>query len=331
MLKPNIDLRRTSQLYFVVFYLVAGFFFLKAVSLIPVIGAAATEYRFPAVEAFLPISALIGLKQWLSLGIYDAIHPAGLTILVVAMISAFLCKRGLCSHLCPVGTASELAYKGREKIVADRIQVHPFIHYPLMTMKYILLLFFIYVIFLSMPGPAAAAFIKSPYNTISDVKMLKFFLNPSTTTVIVVSCLVVLSLVVQNFWCRYLCPYGALLNLFAFFSPLTLARNQATCISCKKCDQVCPNGLKISTEDKVTSPECTLCQTCIKACPKPGTLTINSRFGGAPLRPFIYSALFLSLFFAGIGIAMASGHWNSAEILGQYWIKYLPMIDLLSH
>ena len=54
---------------------------------------------------------------------------------------------------------------------------------------------------------------KSPYGLVADVKMLNFFRDLGTVGAAVILGLVVLSVFVKNAWCRYLCPYGALLGL----------------------------------------------------------------------------------------------------------------------
>ena len=61
-----------------------------------------------------------------------------------------------------------------------------------------------------MSVPAIRAFLEGPYGMVDDVKMLNFFRFLGLTGGIVVALLVVASVFVQNFWCRYLCPYGAL-------------------------------------------------------------------------------------------------------------------------
>ena len=74
-------LRAVVQGAYVVFFLLAGYEFHLFYARI-VAGAAVTGRRPPAVEAFLPISALMSLKYFLLTGNYDEIHPAGLTILL---------------------------------------------------------------------------------------------------------------------------------------------------------------------------------------------------------------------------------------------------------
>ena len=79
-------------------------------------------------------------------------------------------------------------------------------------LKYLLLAFFLYAV-ISMTPRDIFAFLQSPYGLIADVKMLNFFRFLGETGLIVVGTLVLLSVVIQNFWCRYLCPYGALMGL----------------------------------------------------------------------------------------------------------------------
>jgi len=329
-MKLKMNLRQASQTYFSVFYLITGFLFYKAVHLLPTLGVAALEYRSPAVEAFLPISALLALKQWVILGVWDRIHPAGLAILLLTICSSLLLKRGFYSHLCPVGTASELVGQIRRKIPLQISPINRELHYLLLLPKYFILGFFLYVILFGMSIEAVVSFLHSPYNTVSDVKMLHFFLEPSALTLQVITVLVLLSVIVQNFWCRYLCPYGALLNLFAVFSPLTIRRDCVTCCFCRQCDSACPNGILISNAHTVTSPECTLCQKCLAVCPEARTLSIHFRVGGVRLNPIHYSALVICFFLIGISLANLAGYWES-PLLAQFWIKFVPTLHSLEH
>ncbi|WP_166504003.1 4Fe-4S binding protein [Carboxydothermus islandicus] len=323
-------LRKFSQYYYLFFFSAAGFFFYRAVTLFPTEGVSALKYRFPSIEGFLPISALVALKSYLFTGIFDPVHPAGLTILILIILSAFLFKRGFCSHICPIGTVSELLYRLRKKIIPGDLIIPTWLGYFLASTKYLIALFFIKVILIDMPYDAAWQFVHSPYNAVADIKMLKFFLNPSALTVKVLLVLIILSLTFPQFWCRFLCPYGAFMNIFAFFSPLTLKRNNESCISCKKCDKICPGNLKISTQNAITSPECTLCYSCVEVCPVKNTLSIGSRIGKFTLTPFQYSLLLLGFFIGGMIIAKLTGHWHST-VLPELWQAYYPLVDMLSH
>jgi len=62
--------------------------------------------------------------------------------------------------------------------------------------------------------------------------------------------IILISFVLRNFWCRYLCPYGGLLGLLALISPFQIKRNPETCIDCKKCERVCPSSIHITKEQQ---------------------------------------------------------------------------------
>lgn len=324
-----LKVRRIIQLYFLLFYAVAGYLFYTLVEAALSGSIADFSLRFPAIEAFLPLSALVGLTQLLKTGVFDQIHPAGLSILLIALGSALIFRRGICSHICPIGTLSELLTTVRNRIVRSHISLPRTIHYVLMLPKYILLLFFLSVIVVGMSGSEASAFIISPYNIVTDAKMLRFFLFPSQVTVEVITLLVTLTLLIPFFWCRYLCPYGALLTAAAIFAPVHIRRKHKLCDSCGICDRQCPSGIRISTVSCVNSPDCSCCHRCTDACPA-NALSLYNRLTAKPLKAAHYSWALITLFSIGLLIAKASGHWDS-PLLPAVWPVYLPQIDAILH
>lgn len=329
-MKYKLNCRKLSQAYFLFLFLIAGYLLYKAIHLVSTVGLEAFQYRFPSLEGFLPISSTVGLRYWLMTGEFDSIHPAGLTILLLVIISAFLLKRGFCSHICPIGTISEYAYKIRLYFFKFKIPLPALISFLLRIPKYFLLAFLLAAVFIFMPPGDIASFLRSSYNIIAEVKMLYFFLTPSALTLKVIAILILLSLLISNFWCRFLCPYGALMSLFSLFSPIAVARDEKQCVSCRSCERACPSQLKITTKQTVSSVECTVCQNCIETCPR-NALKIQSKFSEKyALTNWQYSCLLVGLFMIGIGIAAISGHWNSAE-LAPYWVKYVPLADVIFH
>ena len=90
---------------------------------------------------------------------------------------------------------------------------------------------------------------------------------------------VVLSLREKRYWCRKICPLGALVRFFAklnpFFKP-TLKSGKHTCqIDQRTCERVCPQG--IGPWRAKGSAECTKCLECYIEC-KQGMIGIK-RFG----------------------------------------------------
>jgi polyferredoxin len=270
-----------------------------------------TAPRPPAVESFLPIAALVGLKRFLLTRFWDEIHPAGLTILVAAVATSFLARKAFCSWVCPVGTISRaLEWVGRRTLWRRRWPAVPrVLDLPLASLKVLLLAFFAWNVG-SMPLEAASEFLRSPYNAAVDGRMLLFFTRPSVTTLAVLGALVALSLVVKHFWCRYLCPYGALLGIASLLSPLSVRRDPDTCNDCRACTRACPVEIPVHARLRVLSTECTGCMSCISACTVPDCLGVT-RKGRRALSPWVVPAVALATMLGAWAIARATGFWDT--------------------
>ncbi len=266
--------------------------------------------RPPSVEAFLPLGALVSLKRFLLTGHYDRLHPAGLTIFIAALVIALLFRKGFCGWICPVGFIFNLEAQLTSRF-HQTWHLPAWLEYPLRSLKYLLLTFFLYLIAWRMDLRAIDGFMRSPYNLMVDAKMLLFFLHPSAVAIGFFAFLFAISLLLRNFWCRYLCPYGGLLGLLAMVSPFQVKRKSSSCIDCKKCEQVCPAGITITSKETVRDAECIGCMECVAECPVPDCLTLS-----LPRRKRI--ALFwlplgiLAVFMTFYLVAKLSGHWHSA-------------------
>lgn len=285
--------------------------------------------RPPLVEGFLPIGALMSLKLWITNGVFDPVHPAGLAIFIAAIASSAILKKSFCGFICPVGALSEQAFKLGRLIFGRNFRIHKFIDYPLRSLKYILFAFFFYVIIIRMPAEGIIGFLDTPYWKIADVKMMLFFTEMTLVTAMVLFALFLLSLLFKNFWCRYLCPYGALAGLLSAVSPLKIARNEDHCIHCGKCSETCPNLIDVENQSRVWSPECTGCLTCVANCPSRGALDVSLPNRRA-LKPVLYFGLALIAFFGIIFIAKLGGHWESNVTYEEYR-ELVPIASRFDH
>ena len=286
--------------------------------------------RPPGVEGFLPIGALTSLKYWLVSGEIHPVHPAALVIFVTILLMSLLAKKSFCSWLCPVGTLSEGAFKIGRKLVGRNYRIWRWLDYGLRSIKYLLLLMFVKYILVDMSIEALGGFLDAPYWAVSDVKMLHFFTSMSLTTMVVLAILTLLSLFYKMFWCRYLCPYGALLGLASIFSPFKIRRDSTGCTGCQRCSAICPSGLVVHSSTAVSSPECTGCLTCVASCPERNVLAMKPVFWKQSLPVWVFPTVVLSIFMAGIGTGMISGHWQSSLHYADYQ-KLMPLVPYLSH
>ena len=78
-----------------------------------------------------------------------------------------------------------------------------------------------------------------------------------------------LSLKGRRFWCRYVCPSGAMLSVFNFFR-VGERKVESSCINCNKCVEICPFDA-IEEDFTTRESDCTYCQSCGGACRPRGT------------------------------------------------------------
>ncbi|SJZ57794.1 4Fe-4S binding protein [Selenihalanaerobacter shriftii] len=328
--KNIVKVRNIIQASFIILLLYMGWRFYQFIRYFETGGATEFITRPPGVEGFLPISALLGLKQLLEVKVFDPIHPAALVLLLNIILISFLFKKGFCSWICPIGTISEAFGKLGEKIFGRTFELPNIIDWFLMLPKYIILAFFVKTIFLDMSIMAVINFMQSPYNLIADVKMLYFFLDLSPLAIKVLIFLSVASILIKNFWCRYLCPYGALLGIVSVFSPVKVTRNEDRCIDCGKCTKVCPNQIQVHEKEQVVSPECDACLNCISNCPYSEDALSLSIYKKKTLSLIKYSILLIGVFIAIIMIAKITGYWET-KIGIEVYKELIPKAEYLNH
>jgi hypothetical protein len=109
-LVTHVSMRRLLQLLFCIIVLTMGIKFYLFVSQLE-IGVIPEFERPPGVEAFLPISALVSLKQFFFTGTINSIHPSALVIFLIICMTALIVKKGFCSWVCPLGMLSDVLSK----------------------------------------------------------------------------------------------------------------------------------------------------------------------------------------------------------------------------
>ncbi len=310
-------LRTLIQFSFLGFIIWLGLRFYQFVQSVSSGASGSIIARPDGIDGFLPISGLLGAASWVKGGEINSIHPAAVIIFVTAIIISLLLRRSFCSWICPIASLSEWSWKVGYRLFRRNWRLPVWLDNVLRCLKYLLMVIFIYSIAIAMSHDAQLAFIQSDYHKIADVRLMNFFLHISPLALGIISSLLILSFVLRNPFCRYLCPYGALLGLVAMFSPVCVTRNLERCVSCGACSQVCPTYIDVMNKTSVTSPECIACWRCISHCRFNEALTMSvvRRFA---MSGFAFATLVVLLFLGGTIIGKMSGHWHSSISLEEY-------------
>ncbi|HYK89274.1 MAG TPA: 4Fe-4S binding protein [Acidobacteriota bacterium] len=321
-------LRRLIQGLFLALNILLGLQFILFVHYFESGGRTVHVSRPAGVEGYLPIAGLMNLKYFLLTGKIPAVHPAAMFLLGAFLLISIVFRKAFCSWLCPVGTISELLWKLGRKLFKKNWTMPRSIDFPLRGLKYLVLGLFLYAVAL-LPANSIEAFLSSPYGIVADVKMLNFFRTLSETAAITIIALVVLSFFYMNFWCRYLCPYGALMGLASLISPSKIRRDPDLCIDCAKCTKACPSLLPVAGLITVRSAECTACLECVAVCPAEDALQLSvPRKRRVPAWVLATGVAFI--FLGIVGYAKLAGTWNS-NIPDAVYFHLVPVLNQLRH
>lgn len=307
--EPLLRIRRSVQVAFLLLNVWIGVQFYIWVRFFESGGVTTYMTRPPGVEGWLPIASLMGLKYTLFTGLVPEVHPAGMFLLTAFVAISIIFRKAFCSWLCPIGTISEWLWQGGRELFGRTFMLPRWLDVPLRSLKYILFGLFAWVV-ATMPVAEILAFLTSPYGVVADVKMLGFFRDAGRLTIQVCGVLVILSVVTRNFWCRYLCPYGALMGLASLLSPMRITRDPVSCIDCGKCAVACPSSIPVDVLTMVRTAECNGCLTCVSVCPVKDALEMRTlarrRRVTAPQIAMGVAVIFIAI----VGYAKFAGHWH---------------------
>ena len=219
---------------------------------------------FLILDPLVSISTAIASRSWVW-----SLISAGVILIVCILI-----PRGFCGYLCPLGTLIDLfdwaigKRVTRFRVKGDGWWVH--IKYYLLAATLIAAAFCVLVSGFVAAIPVITSgmlFLGDPLQSglLRGWHLVPEFNVGHIISIVLFLAVLGLGLLRPRFWCKYVCPSGAVFSLGNLFR-VTERKVESSCIQCNKCVTVCPfDAIKPDFTTRVT--DCTLCQTCGGVCP----------------------------------------------------------------
>ena len=208
----------------------------------------------------------------------EKINIIGLFIIGTLFMFGSLLGRFICGFICPFGFFQDLISRFSGKNL--------FINKFFRSMKYIILL--MCVILLPMLtiddfsiGPVFCKYICPSGTLFAGVPLLVFDenLRESASYITLIKVLIlffvlIMSFFSKRFFCKTMCPLGAVLGFFNKISLFYVHVDSEKCVKCKKCYDSCPANLNVVEE--INSAECIRCLKCVRSCEQSAIKIKNS-------------------------------------------------------
>jgi len=193
---------------------------------------------------------------------------------IVPLLITLVLGRVFCSWICPMGLLLEMTDKLRSLL--RFLEISPGNARAPRGIKYAVLLLGLglssalsvpvlsYIYPPAIISREAGAMVSASFDR-AEIGRSGFPSEALTWMALIIVAIVVLELSVsRRWWCRYVCPGGALYSLIGWSRPLRVRLKSSNCTACAQCTAACPMGLN-PMKDQM-GIECDSCGVCISAC-----------------------------------------------------------------
>lgn len=245
------------------------------------------------IDAYCPFGGAESFYTWITTGKMIPKTSISNLILLGSLLVVTLVAGGFfCGWLCPVGTVQDWLYGLRRKVFKKPLAIPRRVDRILRYLRYVVLALVLYM---------TIANTTLWFESYDPFKVLFHFKLETTTAYVVLGVFLLLSLLIERFWCKYLCPLGAILSPLAKIG-LIKVKTTRECAECNLCLRQCHMGL-----EKIGQDGCTQCLECATSCPTSGkavTVKIGPRKSRMAILPLTGIVLGGALILTSMGIGL---------------------------
>lgn len=269
-----------------------------------------------SLHSICPFGGVVTIYQYITAGTFvQKIHEASFYLMIIVFFTAIIAGPIFCGWICPFGTFQEWIGIIGKKIFKKKY--NNFLPKKIdSVLRYLRYLILIWVIVMTAVSATLIFASYDPYYA-----LFNFWTGEvAITGFISLGVIIVLSLFVERPFCKYACPYGALLGLTNSFRIFSIRRNKKSCISCNACNHVCPMNIEIANKTIIRNHQCISCLACTseQVCPIESTLELNikepintNKNKLVNLNSKKLSIMITVIIFGGIIILMAMNLWKT--------------------
>jgi len=266
----SIWLRKIVQLFF--FVLIA---FIAINHTLAESGRGIPFLSTASLHALCPFGGVVTIYQYATTGSFvQKIHESSFILMILAFLLAILFGPVFCGWVCPLGTIQEWVSSFGHKRFRRRF--NHFVPEKLdRILRYTRYLVLVWVLYMTAITGKLIFAEYDPYFALfnfwsSEVAIIGLLILVATLA---------LSYLVERPWCKYACPYGAVLGLTNLIRVFGIRRNENTCKADGACSILCPMNIPVDSQTVVRDHQCISCLECTSeaVCPVARTVVFATR------------------------------------------------------
>jgi polyferredoxin len=237
-------------------------------------GASIPLLSSASLHAICPFGGVETLYTVAASGLFvKKIHDSSLVLMGLSLILAVLFGPVFCGWVCPLGTIQEWVGKLGRKLFKRRYNhfVPTRLDNILRYARYGILIWVLYV------TATSGTLIFEAYDPY--FALFNFWSTEvAPTALLILALTLLLSVFIERPWCKYACPYGAVLGLTNLFRVFSIKRAASTCKADGACSIMCPMNIPVDDKTVVRNHQCISCLECTSEaiCPVAKTVVFST-------------------------------------------------------